>query len=249
MNRTRKQNSFFQTAKLYKHFLILACYFIILLISAIKIHAQDLTANKNPEPLHDSIIEARLVSLALKSPLFKGSEHQNKINELTLKRAQTSWLNLLSVSTSYYPQPNQENAANPVYVYPKYYFGFTLPLGIFFSKPAEVKTAREAIKLSENTQDQLARNLKADILSKYKQYKNLTALIEIQDNTLDDEEAQFKQVENKFKAGTTTIEIYNQAVRGFNAEKVKRLNLQLQQDIIKLEIERIIGVDLLTVLK
>jgi len=84
----------------------------------------------------DTTIEKRLVSLALSGPTFDGSNHQNKINELELRRAKSAWLNLLTISTSYYDQSANKQTAgtNTAYVYPKYYFSLSIPLGIIFSQ-------------------------------------------------------------------------------------------------------------------
>ena len=80
----------------------------------------------------DTTIEKRLVSLALSGPTFDGSNHQNKINELELRRAKSAWLNLLTISTSYYDQSANKQTAgtNTAYVYPKYYFSTKIWRGI-----------------------------------------------------------------------------------------------------------------------
>ena len=48
--------------------------------------------------------------------------------------------------------------------------------------------------------------------------------------------------------GTATIEDYNNAQKGNNTELATLINLKLQQDIKKLEIEKMIGVKLETVI-
>ena len=71
----------------------------------------------------------------------------------------------------------------------------------------------------------------------------------IQNQVIDDEQANFLQVEEKFKDGTTTLDLYNDASKKYNDEQVKVINLQLQQDLIKLELERLIGMRLEDALK
>ena len=193
-----------------------------------------------------SVVEERLVKLALDGPLFRGSEHQNKINEYQLQRAKSSWLNLLTVSTNYNDQSFAKNSTTP-YVYPKYFFGLNIPLGTIFSK-TEVKSARESVELSKDNQEQLARNIRADVISKYKQYKAYNDLIAIQNQVVDDGQAAFQQIERKFLDRTIDIEKYNVASREFNTERAKKLNLQLEQDLLKVELERMIGTKLETVI-
>jgi outer membrane protein TolC len=193
-----------------------------------------------------TLIEERLVTLALKGPEVKNLEHQNKINEYQLKSAQNSWLNILSVSANYNDQSFVERP-NTAYVYPKYFFGLTIPLGTIFSK-TEVKSARESIEMGKNNQELLRRSIREDILSKYKQYKAYGELIAIQSELVNDVQAELVQSEEKFRKGTVTIEDYNKAQKGNNNELAALINLKLQQDLKKLEIEKMIGVKLETVL-
>ena len=217
-----------------------------LLLSVIYAEAQNSSANKKDNRNRNqvvsdsaSVIEERLVKLALDGPLFKGSDHQNRINEYQLQRAKNSWLNLLTISTNY---NDQSFAKNPTtsYVYPKYFFGLNIPLGTIFSK-TEVKSAKEQVALSKENQEQLARNIRADVISKYKQYRTYSDLIAIQTQVVDDEQAALQQIEKKFLDRTIDMEKYNVASREYNAERSRKLNLQLEQDLIKVEIERMIG--------
>src|SRR5882724_2694040 len=133
--------------------------------------------------LSDTANENRLVDLALKGPEFDATVHQGKINELELKRAKGTWLNLLSISTNYNDQSfakPSSTSGQPTYVYPKYFFGITIPLGIIFSQGNQVKAARESIANGKDQQEILARTIRANVLTKYKQYKMWTALVQIE---------------------------------------------------------------------
>ena len=195
-----------------------------------------------------TLIEEKLVELALKGPFYKGAEHQNKINEYQLKGAKNSWLNLLTISTNYNDQTFANVNQTAAYIYPKYFFGVTIPLGTLFSR-TEIKAAREGIEISKNNQEQLARNIRADVISKYRQYKNYFALISLQSQAVDDEETAFFQIKEKFRNGAINIDIHNIAQKKYNDELKVKLNLQLQQDLLKIDIERLIGMSLENVLK
>ena len=197
----------------------------------------------------DSLFQERLVKLALDGPLFRGTDHRNRINELELKRARNSWTNLLTVSLNYNDQTfTKNNNVNAAYVYPKYFFGLNIPLGTLLSR-TEVKAAKEQIAISKDNQEQLYRNIRADVLGKYKQYKNFNELIILQNEVVVEEEIAAKDAKEKFLPGTITREDYNKALKLYNEESAKLLNLQLQQEILKLEIERIIGTTLENVMK
>jgi hypothetical protein len=52
------------------------------------------------------------------------------------------------------------------------------------------------------------------------------------------------QADDAFKKGTISVEAYIAAQRTTNDEVAKNMTLKLQQDMVKIEIERVIGVSL-----
>lgn len=196
----------------------------------------------------DSLIQERLVQLALTGPVYSVSTHQIRFAEYNLTRAKRTWLNLLSISADY----NDQTFAKPQafgYVYPKYFFGLTIPIGLFFTMGPDIQKERENVAIAHDNQEVLAREIRADVLSKYAQYKSYGTLVTLQTNVVDDEEALRKQVEKKFQDGNISIEEYNLANKTYGDDLTKKLNLQLQEELIKIEIEKIIGVNLESVLK
>lgn len=229
-----------QTA-LMRHFLRSAA--LLLLFGALSLSSFGQRSN-----VKDSLIEEKLVELALNGPAVKISEHQSKVNEYQLKRAKDTWLNLLTISGNYNEQTFAKNN-NPVgYVYPKFFFGVTIPLGTILSR-TDVKAAREGIEMGKWRQEELKRSIRAEIIGKYKQYKTQTELVNIQSELLNDVETELEESEEKFKAGKITIEAYNAAQKGRNDERARLINLKLQQDLYRLEIEKMIGVNLDTVMR
>jgi hypothetical protein len=83
-----------------------------------------------------------------------------------------------------------------------------------------------------------------DILAKYRQFKLYYTLIDMQGELVTDVSASAVQAEENFKKGTISVDIYINTQKTKNEESAKLLNLKLQQDILKLEIEKIIGVPL-----
>jgi outer membrane protein TolC len=196
----------------------------------------------NPPP-SDSVIQARLVQFALLGPQYQATDHKVNIAESDLSRAKRSWLNLLAISANL----NDQSFEAPVpgqYVYPKYFFGLTIPIGLFFTLGPQIQGARESVEVSKNLREETARSLKAEVLSKYKEYKNYGELISLENTIVVDQQTAFSLFEKKFKDGTATIEQYNLANKLYSDELTKKLNLQLSQDLIKLDIERLIGTNL-----
>ncbi len=197
----------------------------------------------------DSLIQERLVQLALTGPTYSVSSHQVKYAEYNLVRAKRTWLNLLSVSADYNDQTFAKSNPTVGYVYPKYFFGLTIPIGLFFTMGPDIKKERENVAIAHDNQDELARSIRAEVLSKYAQYKTYGSLLTVQTNVVDDEEALRKQVERKFQDNSITIDQYNLANKIYGEDLTKKLNLQLQLELLKLDIEKMIGVNLESVLK
>ncbi|RFM30189.1 TolC family protein [Deminuibacter soli] len=243
-----------------KHFktTLLAC---MLLAAANRTTAQHVYTNANERdkkpvqttPLfNDSTtnIREKLVLLAMQGPLMKETDHDNRIADLTLKKAKNSWLNLLTVSTNYNDQSfAKKNPNQNYYVYPKYFFGITIPVGIFFSRGAEIKIAREQAAVSRNKQDDAKLQLRSEVLTQYEQYHSMGELIRVQSQVIEDEQAVFLQTEQKFRDGTVSLADFNMASKALNNEIAQRIKLQMQQNVYKVELERYIGMPLEEALK
>jgi outer membrane protein TolC len=196
----------------------------------------------------DSVIQIKLVMLALQGPKYQVTGHLIKVSQYQLAKTKKSWLNLLALSGNF---NDQTFAKTPVVatgtaevVYPRYFFGVSVPLGVIFSLGSEVKGAKESVEVARSNQEQRAREIRTDVLSKYREFKNYGQLIGLQTTIVDDEQAAVKLAEKKFKDGTLSIEDYNTLNRAYNNDLAQKLNLQLAQDLVKLGIEEIIGIPL-----
>lgn len=199
-------------------------------------------AQATSRPLPDtslSNIEKRLVELALNGPTMKEAVHRNKINEYMVKAAKNNWVNLFTISANYNDQSFAKNT-NTNLVYPRYFLGFTIPLGTLLSK-TQVRAAEEQVKISNSNEEMLRRNIRAEVLGKYKQYRAIGQLIVIQRELIDDVQAALITSEENFRKGTITIEAYNNAQKSKNDEASRLISLQLEQDLVKLDLERMIG--------
>lgn len=218
------------------------CWLIALFFVTISVHAQTIGAS-----VPDSVIEARLVELALKGPEAQKVEHQNTIYGYQLKSARNSWMNFLTLSANYNDQTFAQTG-NTAYVYPKYFFGLNIPLGTILSSK-QAKIAQESVAIGTLTQEETRRRIKADVIGKYRQYKAQGELVAIETGFMNDLQAALTQAEDQFRKGSISFEVYNAALKNRNDEQGRIISLKLQQDLIKLELERMIGTNLETVLK
>lgn len=194
-----------------------------------------------------SAIEERLVQLAWQGPEMQKISHQTKISEYQLKAAQNQWMNLLAFNVNYNEFTFQKTAPT-TYVYPRYNLGFTIPLGTILSRTA-VKSAKENIEIGKDNTEETKRDLREQVLRAYKEYLAYGQLIAIQSELANDVKTQLAQTEEKFRNGTISLDLYNSAQKNNNLETASLINLKLQQDLKKLEVEKLIGVKLETVLK
>ena len=194
------------------------------------------------ERANDSITENRLVELAMKQPKFDEAESQKNITSLQLEKQRKAWLNLLSLSLNYNDQSFAgKTNTQTAYVYPKYFFGVTVPLGLIFSNNSDVKITRENAKIVKDQELELQQAVKAEVIGDYKKYKAYAKLLAIQTQINDDAQTNLLQVQQNFGNGTASLESYNIASTQYNDNVVKTVNLQLEQDLMKVEIEKLIG--------
>jgi outer membrane protein TolC len=232
---------------------------LLLIFPSIKLFAQHPTTSRRRDDStflvrrtapSDSVIQSRLVILALQGPRYAAATHQVNAASQQLNTAKRSWLNLLAISANFneFDLPGHSQQSNQ-YLYPKYLLGITIPVGLFFEMGPQIKTARETVSVTRSNQEDLARTIRMQVLSQYASYKNYSALIGLENTILVDQQAAMNQMEKKFQDGSASIEQYNTANKAYTDERVKMLNLQLSQDLVRFDIERMIGVSLDSVIK
>lgn len=216
-----------------------------LLAGSLSVQAQTTTATRSDADLR---IEDTLVKLALNSPQALRVQHESKLYAYQLKAAKNAWLNLLTISANFNDR-QLAGGSNPYnLVYPKYFFGLNIPLGTLLSRTS-VKSANESLEIGKLNEEDTRRTIKQNVLTKYKQYKAQSELIALETGAMNDLQTALTQAEDKFRKGTITFDQYNSALRNRNDEQAKIINLRLDQDIIRLDLERMIGVPLDSVVK
>jgi outer membrane protein TolC len=225
---------------------------LLVLFFATEVNAQnqpprrETTRTSLDDTTGESAIEERLVQLALQGPEFQTTVHQGKVTELQLKAARNSWLNLLTISANYNELSFSQQSQT--ILFPRYFFGLNIPLGLIFSR-TEVKSAKESVAISKLTQEDKRRTIRSNVLGKYKQYKTISKIISLENESLLDVEAAVMRSEESFRKGNITIEAYNTSQRTRNDALTRIVNLRLQQDILELDLERMIGVPLESVVR
>jgi outer membrane protein TolC len=201
-------------------------------------------------PIKDTGVEEKLVTLALQNVAYDILTRQVNIARLNVNKEKNTWFDLLTLNATFNDQSfkHTSTTGNVAYVYPKYFYGVTIPIGTILSKGGQVRAAKEQVKIAEDQQIDAALKLRTDVLSKYRSWRVASTLVLNERQVADDIHAAFLQTEKRFNDGSVTIEVYSEASRNYSMEMTKLLNAQLEADVKKLEIEQIIGVRLESVI-
>jgi outer membrane protein TolC len=201
-------------------------------------------------PIKDTGVEEKLVQLALQNVGYDVLVRMVTIAKYNVSKEKNSWFDLLTITSQFNDQSfkHQSTVGNVAYVYPKYFYGISIPIGTILSKSGQVKAAREQVKIAEDNQVAAALKVRTDVLSKYKSWRVSNSLVLLERQVVDDIHAAFLQVEKRFNDGTVSIEAYSDASRSYSTEMNKLLTYQLQADLQKLDIEQLIGVRLESVI-
>ncbi len=210
---------------------------------------QSIKASQSLARMDTAGTEARLIQIALLRPSFDAATHQVKLANHQLSEAKNSWLNLLSLSLNYNELDFSHNTGPAAYVYPKYFFGLTIPIGYIFSRGSEIKIARENQVIAKDNRLEAERAIVADVKSKYRTYLNYQSIAAVQNIMVNDQQAAFLQAEKNFRDGKVSITEYNDASKAFNTTVLQQLQYKIQADQVKVQLEQDLGMTLEEALK
>jgi outer membrane protein TolC len=224
-------------------------YFLVALL----LFSQTLPA-QTPGPLYRPLdtlrisdIREKLVRLALQNPAYEMVDHANTAASYQIKIAKAGYLGLFSAQGNLneftISPPKVNNGAYPYY-YPKYNLALNVPFDIFTRTPNNVKIARENYYITTAAKNQKFREIKADVLTKYENYLLAKQLVELQGRITQGEYATLKRAESDFAENLIKLDDVERAQKSFIIEQVKSLTLQKDLNLSKIEIEKVIGVEI-----
>ncbi|MBO9154222.1 TolC family protein [Chitinophaga sp. GCM10012297] len=192
-------------------------------------------------------IEDRLVELAMANPAVKVRDYERAKTVSELNKAGSNWLNYITASANFNAVTlklvDQAELGTQLY-YPLWNVGVNVPLGSLFGKGSDVKIARRNLDIATAQQETARRQIKAMVLSKYRDYEKSKALLQLQQESVDEDQAAFEQAEAKYSTSSITYEEYNAASKRYKEGQAKIITLERDIAIAKLEVEEIIGVNL-----
>ncbi len=214
---------------------------------------------RTPDAVTD--IRERLVQLALQNPMYEIADRNLTIRRYQVKAAKNSWLSHIALQgnfnefafqkgvTSIDSVTGVKTTTNPSSFYPKYNAGINIPFDIFSRTKNEVKIAKENLSIAQAEKNQHFREIKAEVLTKYEDYILYQQRLDLQIQVTQDARTVYLSAEKDFQEGAIKQEDYNRSYRGYTDEKIKQAEALRNLNVIKLEMEKIIGVSMEDVLK
>jgi outer membrane protein TolC len=192
-------------------------------------------------------IRERLVQLALQNPTFEIADRKVVVADYQIRKAKGSWLSALQAAGNLneFSLKGNSVAAN---LFPKYNFGVSIPFDIFTSKGNDVKIAKENFSIAQAEKNQRFREIKAEVLTRYEDYLMYKQMLELQSQSTQDAQSVYLQSEKDFADGFIKQEDYNKATKAYNEERSRQAGYQRNFNVVKIELEKLIGVPLETVL-
>lgn len=192
-------------------------------------------------------IRERLVALALQNPNYEIADRNVNVAEANLRKAKGAWLNIFFVAgnlneLSLKQESNNLNGLNGQVFYPRYNFGINLPLDFFSAKSNDVKVARETVLIAEAEKNERYRRIRREVLTKYEDYLMHKEKLELQTRMTQAEYTRYKLAEKDFEDNLITAEVFNKAEATYFEQQIRKTELQRNLNVVKLEMEEMIGV-------
>jgi outer membrane protein TolC len=221
-------------------------------------YAQTTPAGQNPAPVTSSIRQAdkeidireRLVTLALQNPNYEIADRKVAIAAYQVKKAKGGWLSTIAVQGNLnefaFKGTSVVNgvATNPSTYYPRYNIGANIPFSLFSDKRNDVKIAKENFSIAQAEKNQHFREIKVLVLSKYEDYLLAQQKLDFQSQVTQDARAAYLAAEKDFQEGAIKQDDYNKSYRNYTDEKIRQLEYIHNYNVIKLEMESVIGISM-----
>ncbi|HLX93372.1 MAG TPA: TolC family protein [Puia sp.] len=225
--------------------------FFVLALSGVSLFAQVRPLNPssnyrlNSDTGRMSDVRERLVQLALQNPLYEIADHHVTIAEYNIRLAKTSWLAQIIVAGNLNEFSIDPKAAGTASVYyPRYNFGISIPLDIFSRSANNTKIAYEKYMIAQAERNDRFRMIKAEILTRYEDYVLSKQKLQFQYQITKNAFEAYSKAEIDFKNNLIKIEDLNAFNSKYIDEQIKRLELQRNYNMSKIEIEKLIVVKL-----
>lgn len=223
------------------------CLILLLVLGWDASQAQNVDYNKIilPDRVQSQDFGEKLVQLAWKNhPKNEILKRELLIAQYQVGRSAADWMDLITIQGNL----NEINikGADPNFpvFFPRYNFGLIIPLGVFVSNPNETKQNKQRLLIAQDEINAQKLEIRRVVLKAYNEYMMRERIFKIQSQQFSDIESNFKLVEQRFKNGEITFELYTASQTDLNRASILLLESDRDYKNAKLDLEQLIGVRL-----
>jgi len=225
--------------------------FVLLMVSNVALAQSTYRLTTDTAKVMD--IRERLVQLALQNPTYEMADHAVMAAEYQVRLAKGNWLNVLVVAGNINEftinPPSTSGTNGNQYFYPRYNVGLSIPMDIFSRQKNTVKIAKENYMIAQAQKNDHFRQIRAEVLTRYEDYLLDQQMLDLQQQVTQDVFTLYKRSEKDFQDGLIKLEEFDKSYQGWAGEQTKKLTLQRNLNVARIEMERIIGVKLEDVIR
>ncbi len=189
----------------------------------------------------------KLVQLAWQNnPLNEVLRREVKAGEYQVKRNAADWLDIIQLqgNLNEFTINKENDTYNRAAFYPRYNIRAAISLGMFASIPLNTKINRQQLAIAEANLDARKLEIRNVVMKTYNDYVLKEKIYKIQAQVFSDIENAHKLLEEKFKTGETTFEAYSASQANYNRASIVLLQAETDYKNTKLDLEKLIGLNL-----
>jgi outer membrane protein TolC len=193
----------------------------------------------------DSLIKAKLVSLAINNPELDVDDANIKIAQYGLDMAKSSWLSMVNVAgnvNEFVIDGTRINGTAASTYYPKYNIGATLPFDIFSKTKGEKHIATQNIVLAKALKEDKIRLIKEEVLVRYEDYKEKKELMRLQKISGEGDNDSYIAAQKSYADGTIQLAEMNKTYQLYIDSQSKLVSAQRDLNVAAIHLEEMIGV-------
>jgi outer membrane protein TolC len=227
---------------------------IFLLLVASPAFAQNVDYNKIilPDNAHTTEFAEKLVQLAWKNhPANDVLKREVTVASYDVKKNSVAWLDIFHIQgnvNEFNLNPNTDFVTNNGLprssFYPKYNVRAEISLGMFFTIPYTTKQSRERVAIAQSNVNVRKLEVRNLVMKSYNEYQLREKVYKITSQLVLDNETSHKLVEQKFKSGEATFEVYSTSLSNFSQITINQLQAERDYKNAKLDLEQLIGMKL-----
>lgn len=171
-------------------------------------------------------------------PKVMAYNHRAVVATENIKKARLTWLDLFSFSYLYSPN-NSSTLVNPS-VLNGYQFGIFLNISSLFTKPHNIKQAKEELAISKLEKEEYMRTLETEVKSRYFKYVQAQTVLKIRNQSTLDAENILNQIRHKFEKSEDSYENYNKFSVEYADRRQASIEAETQLLIAKSSLEELL---------